>query len=92
MHSVSLGEARDHADAVPYTHVRAHETKANLVCCVLPEKDRGFAVCDDYEKIRDLKSMLNANADLSTRSYIFPVSPVKFFFPCLLLTFPSPRL
>jgi photosystem II stability/assembly factor-like uncharacterized protein len=48
---------------------------------VLATFGRGFAVCDDYEKIRDFKSMLTANADLSKRSYILPVSPVKLFIP-----------
>lgn len=48
---------------------------------VLATFGRGFAVCDDYEKIRDFKSMLTANADLSKRSYILPVTPVKLFIP-----------
>ncbi len=48
---------------------------------VLATFGRGFAVCDDYEKIRDFKSMLTANADLSKRSYILPVSPVKLIIP-----------
>lgn len=48
---------------------------------VLATFGRGFAVCDDYEKIRDFKSMLTANADLSKRNYILPVTPVKLFIP-----------
>ena len=48
---------------------------------VLATFGRGFAVCDDFEKIRDFKSMLTANADLSKRSYILPVTPVKLFIP-----------
>ena len=48
---------------------------------VLATFGRGFAVCDDYEKIRDFKSMLTANADLSKRSYILPVTSVKLFIP-----------
>jgi hypothetical protein len=38
-------------------------------------------VCDEYEKIRDFKSMLTSNAELSKRSYILPVTPVKLFIP-----------
>jgi len=48
---------------------------------VLATFGRGFAVCDDYEKIRDYKSMLMGNAGLAKMNFIVPVSPVKLFVP-----------
>lgn len=48
---------------------------------VLATFGRGFAVCDDYEKIRDYKAMLLGNAGLAKMNFIVPVSPVKLFVP-----------
>src|SRR5660398_114645 len=36
--SISHNGSEDSADSVSYTHLRAHETKANLVCRLLLEK------------------------------------------------------
>jgi len=62
---------------------------------VLATFGRGFAVCDDYEKIREFKSRLTSTAGeisnvgetvakklaLDKRSYMLPVTPVKLFIP-----------
>ena len=62
---------------------------------VLATFGRGFAVCDEYEKIREFKSMLTSTAGdignvgetvakklaLAKRNYILPVTPVKLFIP-----------
>lgn len=47
---------------------------------VLATFGRGFAVCDEYQKIREYKSFIkNVNPDL--KNYILPISPVKLFIP-----------
>jgi len=42
---------------------------------------RGFAVCDEYQNIREFKSVMLNGLPPDTKSYIFPVSPVKLFIP-----------
>ncbi|MCX8485187.1 MAG: glycosyl hydrolase [Bacteroidia bacterium] len=48
---------------------------------VLATFGRGFAVCDDYEKIREFKAMMTADAVVAKRNYILPVTSVKLFIP-----------
>ena len=48
---------------------------------VLATFGRGFAVCDEYQKIREFKSMMSQDAAMAKTNYILPVSPVKLFIP-----------
>ena len=42
---------------------------------------RGFAVCDEYQKIREFKAYLKQDLTVAKKNYILPINPVKLFIP-----------
>lgn len=47
---------------------------------VLATFGRGFAVCDDYQKIREFKSYISQK-NTEIKNYVLPISPIKLFIP-----------